>query len=212
MSVDSRLEMTSGCPVFLELDGSQDKLKSRIVGFEQQKYVIISAPQSGGSTTKSLPNGAAVVLKTVIDGVVIAFQTPVMETIKTPDELVFLSYPREITRQNLRQRKRYDCSFKGEFEWNGHSLNAEIVDISLGGCCCSFASSDISNYRMSLEKGSKATLTIRHTQDNILVQMGVMVTNFWDIGNKTKMGISWQSLTSDQERHIKDLIFSLLAK
>ncbi len=209
MSSENNLEIATGCPVFVEISDTSEKLKSRIVGHDQQNFVIIACPRSGTCNNKSWQPGANVVIKYVHDGVVIAFQTPILNSIQAPANLLFLAYPREITRQNLRGWKRYQCDFKGWLPVAGNDLVGNVLDISMGGCCISISSETLGAAEIP-EPGTAMELTIQHPENNELAKLPATLSNSWVTGNTRKFGVAYQSLTSEQERQVKDLIFVAL--
>ncbi|MCI5107150.1 MAG: flagellar brake protein [Pseudomonadales bacterium] len=209
MNSEKNLEIATGCPVFVEISDTSEKLKSRIIGHDQQNYVIIACPRAGTCNNDTWQPGAKVVIKYVHDGVVIAFQTPVLNSIQAPANLLFLAYPREVTRQNLRGWKRYQCDFKGWLPVAGNELVGSVLDISMGGCCISIPNDSLGSAEIP-EADTKLDLTIQHPESNELAKLPATLSNSWASGNSRKFGVAYQSLTSDQERQVKDLIFVAL--
>ena len=90
-----------------------------------------------------------------------------------------------------------------------NELVGNVLDISMGGCCISVPNDSLGSAEIP-EAGTKLDLTIQHPESNELAKLPATLSNSWVSGTSRKFGAAWQSLTSAQERQVKDLIFVAL--
>ena len=199
--------LQAGCPIFVELDNVQDKFFSRIIGFEEGKYVIISQPTTSNAITPSLTIGSSATIKYVLEGSIIAFQVPVVNQIQNPDQLVFIEFPREVTRQALRAQKRYNCSFPVKFLIGNQTVEAQLEDISLGGCCCSIDNVAVSHLSSPPKVGDSIELTVQEPGTSTWMTLSGRLSNTFGRLDRTHYGIAFERLDRDSEGLIKQLIF-----
>lgn len=208
MSNPKHLEIDTGCPVFVELNGSSDKLKSKIVGYDPQKFVIIATP--GGAAANSIDSGQQVVLKYVYEGMVICFKTPVIGTVTAPEPLLFIAYPSDITRQNLRTQKRYACDYNARLNIGQKTISCRLVDISLGGCCCSAANSVMTDTGLQFSPGDSGSVEIELPGGCNWLTVASTVSNAWSTGDQRQVGISFADVDETRKKQIKQLIYHTL--
>lgn len=208
MSNPKHLEIDTGCPVFVELGGHSDKLKSKIVGYDPQKFVILSAPV--GAAASSLNAGQQVVLKYVYEGMVIAFKAAVIGAVTAPEPLLFVAYPSDVTRQNLRTQKRYSCDFNARLNIGQQALPCRLIDISLGGCCCSAASTVVSDSGLELKPGSQGVVEIELPGGGNWLSIVVTVSNAWNSGDQRQVGVAFANIDEVKKKQIKQLIYHTL--
>lgn len=199
-----------GCPIFVEIGEAKEKLFSKIIGFQDGKYVIISQPSTANAITPKLTIGSTAVIKYVYEGSIIAFRTPVVEQIQHPDQLVFVNFPHEVTRQNLRAQKRYTCSFPVKFRKANEAVEATLVDISLGGCCSSIDNVAVSHMETPPVVGDDIELAIQRPGANTWASLTGKVSSTFGRNDKTHYGIAFQQKNSETENLIRQMIFQSL--
>lgn len=199
--------LQTGCPIFVELDEAKDKLFSRIVGYQDGKYVIISQPTTSNAVKPRLRIGSTAVIKYVYDGSVIAFRSPVVDQIQDPDQLVFINFPKEVTRQNLRAQKRYQCNFPTKFKVAAEAVEARLEDISLGGSCCSIDNIAVSHMESPPKVGESVELNLQVPGSSQWVTLEGTVSNTFGRNDRSHYGVSFQRLDKESEDIIKQLIF-----
>lgn len=200
----------TGCPIFVELDEAPDKLFSQIVGFQDGKYVIISQPTSRKSVSPRLKIGSTAVIKYVHEGSIIAFRTPVVDQIQSPDKLVFVSFPKEVTRQNLRSQKRYTCNFPAKIQIGNETAESRLEDISQGGCCCSIDNVAVSHLEKAPMVGDSVILTVQQPGSSTWDSLPGRVSNTFGRADRTHYGIAIEQKDPDIENLIKQIIFQTL--
>jgi len=135
-NLGQRIAVDIGIPVKIELEGIEFALQSTIVGLENNKYIIIKAPEPFQRVEHKLFKGNDLIVRYISDGTVYAFQTKVMETILKPVPLLFVEYPRIIQHHDLRVQKRLDCHIPVRVVLDDQENIGCILDLAVSGCRC----------------------------------------------------------------------------
>ncbi len=202
--------LQTGCPIFVELDEAKDKLFSKIVGFQDGKYIIISQPTSSNEMSPRLRIGSTAVVKYVHEGSIIAFRSPVVDQIQNPDKLVFINFPKEVTRQNLRSQKRYICNYAARIQIGTETAEARLEDISLGGSCCSVDNVAVSHLGKPPTVGDSVELSVQQPGSSSWDRLVGRVSNTFGRADRTHYGVAFEQIDSDAENVIKHIIFELV--
>ncbi len=128
--------MQIGTALKIQLEGSQSRLSSELIGVEEGKYLIIKMPpiQTMGNAASSIYKGGSVVIRYLHKGTVFGFKSRIIHFITSPVKLMFLDYPKRIENQNLRAHKRIDCYLPANASIADNTIEGTITDISREGC------------------------------------------------------------------------------
>jgi len=200
-----QFDIITGNPVFVEFTGSKQKLQSRFVGFKEGKYVIIATPEGGQLALQD--HTGKLIVKYVHEGAVIAFQAPLLDALQAPDQLLFLAYPQEVTRQNLRQQKRYGCEYQARVSGQGSLVTGQLVDISAGGCCCRLSKKALGTDQQVPKKDESVQLSIKLPEGDDWFQLPCKLSNVFNGADNLDLGLTFQSPDLAQQTQIKQLIF-----
>lgn len=129
----NRLQAEIGTTLLLQLDGVESLLKSFLVGMEPGAFIVARSPKPAGIDSK-LFVGNQCLVRYLCGGTVFTFQSALLGKISHPFPLVFLSYPRVISRVELRKEPRLDCYIPARLQTSTDFLNGVILDISRSGC------------------------------------------------------------------------------
>jgi hypothetical protein len=196
-----RIAVEIGIPVKIELAGIEFALQSTIVGLENNKYIIIKAPEPFQRVEHKLFKGNDLIVRYLSDGTVYAFQTKVMETIVKPLPLLFLEYPSIIQHHELRVQKRLNCHIPVRAILGEQENIGCILDLAVSGCRCllratknkSLLVCDLDN-RLELKciiPGSKEIITLTGT-----------VKNLKRTRKEIDLGINFDSNLTDENRKL----------
>ena len=131
-----RISVDMGTPIKIELHGIELPLQSSIVGLENEKYLILKAPEPFNRIEHKLFPGNEMIVRYLSDGTVYAFQTKMIATIAKPVPLVFIEYPKIIQHHDLREQKRVSCHIPTRVIIGESENIGCIVDIAKAGCRC----------------------------------------------------------------------------
>ena len=128
--------MLIGTTLKIQLEGSQSRLTSELIGVDEGKYLIINMPpiQSMGNAASSIYKGGNIVVRYVHKGTVFGFKSRITHFITTPVKLIFIEYPKKIENQNLRSHKRIDCYLPASATIADNTIEGSVSDISKEGC------------------------------------------------------------------------------
>jgi c-di-GMP-binding flagellar brake protein YcgR len=133
-SADLRIEL--GTALQVQFVGSEDTVRGTLVGLDKGFYLIVRVPSIPGIWTR-VHKEDQVVIRYLYRGTVYGFRSTLLNVVKEPSHLVFLSYPKTVEAINLRKQERVSCLIPAQTSINGVLVKGVIVDMSLGGCCLS---------------------------------------------------------------------------
>lgn len=122
-----------GAEVFISKVFEKERLKGRIVGLVEYKFLIIEMPLVIGYRARYCP-GSSVVVKFVKDGAAYGFYSEVLSTQYDPAPLMYTKYPRELECFEFRSSKRFTCNIPSRLFNDTAHYYCMINDISSGGC------------------------------------------------------------------------------
>jgi c-di-GMP-binding flagellar brake protein YcgR len=127
------LHIELGCSVFIQCQGSSERLKFDLIGLAPGRYLIV-APSGATDPVSLLKDNQEVVVRYLHRGEVLGFRTTVLKQLDNPYPLIFLAYPKTVERFNLRKDARITCNLPVAATVKDQKLSGVITDISLGGC------------------------------------------------------------------------------
>lgn len=134
LSRDFCLEI--GVRVLVDFDEWAISLDSVLVGIEQDKYLLLKAPDQLNGLENELLNGGNLTVKSLYKGTIYAFRSQLLAVIYEPSQLMFIEYPQQIEHHELRSQKRYRCSIVAQAQVDNKERSGVIENISKGGCRC----------------------------------------------------------------------------
>ncbi len=128
--------MKVGTTLNIQIEGSQRRLTSEVLGVEEGKYLIIRMPplQSLGNVIKLVYEGTGIIIRYIHRGTMFGFKSRIKHVMIEPVKLIFIDYPKKIENQNLRAHKRIYCYLPANVKVADNTIGATIADISRGGC------------------------------------------------------------------------------
>lgn len=130
-----RLFIELGTSLRLEPEDPDRAISSELIGMQVGKYLIVQ--MADRSWEKScLKSGELLKVKYLLSDDVFGFNSHIIRTIKDPDYLLFLEYPKEVESCNIRSKKRVDCFLPVRLSLDETCLNGVIVNLNKNGCLC----------------------------------------------------------------------------
>ncbi len=129
------LQINYGIEVQLEIEGVGARLRTFVTGIHHGEYVLVQCPKLSAIETK-LYEGNSVRVLYLYSGTVYAFNSKVLNYIKNPMKLIFLSYPESVEAHELRKNQRVDCYLPARLrsKVKNSEYSGLVIDISIGGC------------------------------------------------------------------------------
>jgi len=124
-----------GVQVQVQFPGVKERIVSILIGLEHGKYMIISVPGLSTSGMRSMfSRGKMLLGRYIHEGMVLGFESSVIDTILAPIPLIFLRYPSKVENCNLRKHVRRQCYLPAVVIIDGKPIDGFVLDISEGGC------------------------------------------------------------------------------
>jgi c-di-GMP-binding flagellar brake protein YcgR len=134
LSESSRLDMALRTDLMVQMEGVEGYLKSQLVGVVLDRLVVITMPRSNLRIDYNLFMDKQIIVRYLHEGALFGFQSQVVDIISKPVSLMFISYPKVVSCQEIRRHKRVDCFLPSSADLSGHPSDGAIVNISRGGC------------------------------------------------------------------------------
>ncbi len=129
--------MNIGTKLNIEFIEKKMRLSSKLVGIEEDKYIIIKIP-SMLTGLDILNKGNGIIVKYLEKGTAFVFTSYILQLISSPEMLLFVEYPKKIEDHNIRDKQRLDCYLPAHIIPDGGSgkydIEGAVTDISKGGC------------------------------------------------------------------------------
>lgn len=203
------VNVDTGCPVYIEIDGINEKLKSKIVGLEHGEYLILRDPAGTAEMRGGLNPGTLLVVKYLHHSIAYGFQTHVLTTINNPSNLVFIAYPQVVAEQSLRSEKRYDCHFNCKVKIETSEKSGTVVDVNTGGCCCiiPIIKSDAEPHLMAV--GTVIEIEIAKPESEEIISVQATINNISEDNSIARIGVAFKDVDEKNRKALKELLFPL---
>jgi c-di-GMP-binding flagellar brake protein YcgR len=148
-----------GTDLLVRINGVEARLRSNLIGIKPDEFLILEVPRVKGIES-ALHNGNKLTVIFMNAGTVYGFESSIINAVKSPYRLLFVSYPSTIESHELRKSERINCYLPAEINLDGHKADYDgiILDISRFGC--SFNSISIPMKKTSVfQLGAKVHLT-----------------------------------------------------
>jgi len=122
----------SNHPALIEFEGEGDKCKAVILGANENFLIVKTAKPA--NHRKPIGIGGNIVVKLERNGVIIGFKAKILNYLRQPSHLLFVSCPKEIEQINLRNRARIECRIPVDVACQGGACGGQMLDISDSGC------------------------------------------------------------------------------
>ncbi|MBN2809785.1 MAG: flagellar brake protein [Deltaproteobacteria bacterium] len=184
----------------IQVQGHPGRLKSYLVGKEEDHYLILKAPVVKNAAELFVKDKELIV-RYVYQGRVFGFKAPIMIYLAETFNIIFVEFPKNIEDHNLRIHKRVECSLPARLEVLTDHQNRElrfrgiIGDLSKGGCKATFSLKEMEWTKEQLKINSEVALflSLPGVESELVVQ-GTVRSILQDC-NALSLGISFSDLT-----------------
>jgi len=129
----NQLLLSVGDKFLIYFSGETNNIKTEVVGYSSESFIIINAPLIPGIRQKVVEN-KSIIVRYFNEGVVYGFESSLVNYLNKPEPLLFINYPDNIEVMELRKNKRVNCNIPAKVYINNQSYQGLIVDISIQGC------------------------------------------------------------------------------
>jgi c-di-GMP-binding flagellar brake protein YcgR len=205
----TRLEVDVPTSLVIQLDGVEGYLKTKLVGMEPENFLIIAAPRANLTVRDRLTPGNTVVISYLHRGALFSFQSHVLNVIDTPYKLIFISYPKIISRKELRKTERVDCYLTGLAQIKDKELKGIIVDISNNGCRLVIRKDETGARKINADPGDNIPLNISGGAKDDNIDFSCIVRNKKDDTQMISLGLEFTEMEEEQKSFVGDIINEL---
>lgn len=123
-----------GTKLTLEFNEIKHPFRSTLVGMLPEEHLIVGAPDFSTLHQSAPKKGSCVQVKYIYMGKFCLFKTEITKTLKAPENLFFLNFPRIIHYHQLWKNERMSIFIPCTFSLDNKSLfNGALIDISHSG-------------------------------------------------------------------------------
>ncbi len=169
-----RLHIEPGDDLLFRTPKVKGDFKSFLIGMQLGEFLCLRMPPVPSADSRLAVNQTAVI-RYLHDGAVYGFKTKILHLMFEPFKLLFVSYPDEVERYDLRKSKRISCIIPCRIYHENGEFQAFIVDLSSGGCRIN-GQMETSAGLLNLEMGTEAVLdfTLCGQQENMMLNTVVV--------------------------------------
>jgi c-di-GMP-binding flagellar brake protein YcgR len=202
-----------GTPMLIEPAGLGQRFKTRFVGMERGRYIIVRIPRIAGAGTH-LYVDKLVTARYVHEGQVYGFSSEIIHIDMAPFRLAFLQFPHTIEALNLRSTKRIDCYLPARVilaEGKDDQLTsypAMITNISSGGCQVVIEAEE-ARYLPHVVPDQSVTLEFTMFGSNVQERVKGEIKNISISGVRQFLGVSFDEVSEGIKAQIEEYIESV---
>ncbi len=203
------LHVELGARFLITLEGMERNLWSTLIGIELGKYLIIRTPQVEGIDSL-LTKDKSVQVTYFFSGTVYGFQSTVLEHIRVPSPLLFISFPTEIRKIELREHPRIDCCIPGKLIVDNQRSTGMVLDLSTAGCRFSMLQSELGRFPQ-IEVSDHLDLEFSIPGTDVPRKLPALVKNIIKDSKKMNIGIHFDRIDAgilfELDNYIKETLY-----
>ncbi|REL34592.1 PilZ domain-containing protein [Thalassotalea euphylliae] len=179
--------------------GKRGKFRTTFVGYLTKQYVLIQYPESNklGGFAQYITQGTNITVRGVIEGhegSIVAFVSPVRQTLQIPSRLMVLEFPKTLSLQNLRSSMRIETDIKAKVKVNNDYWQAKVQDMSSKGCQLSLHNGD----SLLLNKEQDILIVIEDFQEKSNIKLDAVICNVKTQVDGIAVGVQFKEQGSKQ--------------
>ncbi|MEJ2079271.1 MAG: flagellar brake protein [Acidobacteriota bacterium] len=125
-----------GTQVTIEVEGVEERFKSRMIGIDGERFLILKTPVStaAGLVQTNFSPGKRIIVRYLHHGTVWGFRSAVLETLAGDFGILFAAYPSEVENFDLRSAQRVEARIPVRvLSEQEEAMEGLIVDLSATG-------------------------------------------------------------------------------
>lgn len=193
-----------GTEISIQLGEGGKKFKTLLVGMQHEDYLIVRLPQPA-FLSKKLPQGMGLILRYVHNGSVYGCMASVAGLIVRPFPLLFLTFPTEVQRIELRKGKRVECMLPARVTGVEKTVDGMIRDISTGGVLFS-VKTDSSRPAPPFGVGESILVSFPLLGMEGVREFSGKIRRVAQDGQEGRLGIQFETLAEEIARKIESYI------
>ncbi|WP_448211428.1 PilZ domain-containing protein [Colwellia sp. MEBiC06753] len=174
--------------------GKRGKFRTVFIGYLPKQYVLIQMPDSPkfGSFSQYINQGTNITVRGLIEGhegAVVAFVSPVRQTLQIPSRLMVLEFPKTVSLQSLRSSMRIETNIKAKVKIKDEYWQADILDLSVQGCQLAISNGD----SLLLNKDEDMFIVIENFHGKSTVKLNAQICNVKPQVDAISVGVKFEA-------------------
>jgi hypothetical protein len=125
-----------GTELVVEVEGVYGHLKSELIGYHSNHYLVIRTPAGPPGFSSKLYRGNTLVVRYLEEGRALGFQSAILHATVEPEPLLFLMCPKLMQEKSLRTAQRLDTYVVCKAALQNYTVDGTLIDISRHGYRC----------------------------------------------------------------------------
>ena len=126
-----RLPINLGTDLQVEIERTETRFKSTLVGVYPDHFLLIKMPLSDEILQQLLKH--PIVVRYIFKGAVLGFRTSFISSLSDPIRMAFFQYPEEFENIALRNKERYECFLPIRMKIKEAEKRGALLDVSKEG-------------------------------------------------------------------------------
>lgn len=189
-STQFELHVGLGAPMLLQATGTDSNIKSELVGLARNEFLIIRMPLIPGARNIFV-DGKQLIVRYLSEGTIFGFRAYILKSVFKPAPLVFIDYPTEVEKIDLRRYKRAECALPCKVHSKGGIIAGILLDLSEGGCKVSIKNEEAETELW--ESDDMLVLECHLAGDDSTLLTGI-VRSITPNKSKTQLGLQFETL------------------
>ncbi len=205
----SELDVGLGTRMLLRTGGVKADIKSELIGVSRNEFLIVKAPMIPGMRNM-FTGGETVVVRYLSEGTIFGFHSTMLLSQMKPVPLLFLEYPYQVEKIELRKEKRAQCSLPCKLHGKEGILPAIIEDLSCGG-----AKLDMTLGKdglVSFEVDEMVILDFILFQLDKPVLLSCQIKNITAVKQRCTLGLQFSEMEDDLRIELDEFIQTLISR
>lgn len=203
----SELDVGLGTRMLLRTGGVSADIKSELIGVARNEFLIVKAPLIPGMRSL-FTGGEAVVVRYLAEGTIFGFHSTMLLSQLKPVPLLFLEYPYQVEKIELRKEKRAQCTLPGKVHCKSGIFSGIIVDLSGGGAKLDLTLDEVD--AALLRPNDLVVLEFVLFQPEKPVLLSCEIKNMTAAKNHYVLGLQFQDMEDATRKELEDYIQSLI--
>jgi c-di-GMP-binding flagellar brake protein YcgR len=198
-----RLFIELGTSLLMEPSEPERAVSCELIGMQVGKYLIVQLSDLNWKKG-CVKKNEQVQVKYISSNDVFGFSSKIITTLKTPDFLIFLTYPENVDSCSVRSQKRVDCFLPVTIKKQDKTVNAIIININQNGCLCSLDKETA----LLLDKDDQITIHLSYGEFDS-ISIASQVRGVQKNSSQTKIGIKFDGINNFTKQVFSTLVPSL---
>ncbi len=200
-----------GTEVTIEVEGVEERFKSRMIGVDGERFLILRTPVSiaAGLLRTNLTAGTKLIIRYLHQGTVWGFRSSVIQPVGGEIGVVFAAFPKEVENYDLRAAQRVEAHIPVMLVNGEKSVEGMIVDLSATGARLLFETSLIKE--LALSPSAPVTLLARFDTKDEPTRLESIVRSLREDSERTSLGLQYDSPSPEAIAAISSYIDRVMA-